>query len=116
MTQERRNGASPIPSDPELYINEQQVHGLIVLKKFGWKLVCIRRCNDLYPSVILKNTQEDRVGLLESDGILKLSNSLHIRNRTRKDKVISDKVTDALLAKFDRFTNPTGWDRESYTS
>ena len=114
MDTERRNGASPIPTDPELYINELQVYGLIILKKFGWKLVCIRRCNDLYPSVILKNRAEGRVGLLECDGVLKLSNDLHVRNRTRKDKEVSDEVTNTLLAKFDRFANPGGWNAESY--
>jgi hypothetical protein len=115
MMQERRNGASPIPTDPELYINAQQVHGLIVLKKFGWKLVCIRRCNDLYPSVILKNKQEGRVALLECDGILKLTDDLHIRNSSRKEKDVSDEITNALLAQFDRYSIPGGWNSESYS-
>lgn len=114
MSQERRNGNNPIPTDPELYINEQQVYGLIILKKFGWKLVCIRRCNDLYPSVILKNTAEGRVGLLECDGVLKLSEDLHVRSRTKQDKEITDEVTNSLLAKFDRFAYPGGWNAESY--
>lgn len=106
--QERRNGASPIPSDPELYINEKQVHGLIILKKFGWKLVCIRRCQDLYPSVILKNKSEGLVGLLEYDGILKLSNDLNIRNKTRKEEEVSDEMTESLFVNLDRYTNPGG--------
>lgn len=107
MIQDRRNGASPIPSDPELYINEKQVHGLIILKKFGWKLVCIRRCQDLYPSVILKNKTEGRVGLLEYDGILKLSDDLHIRNKTRKNEEVSDEMAESLFADLDRYTNPS---------
>lgn len=107
MIQDRRNGASPIPSDPELYINEQQVHGLIILKKFGWKLVCIRRCQNLYPSVILRNKNEGRVGLLEYDGILKLSDDLCIRNKTKKGEEVSDEMTESLFADIDRYANPS---------
>lgn len=103
---ERRTGASPIPSDPELYINEQQVHGLIILKKFGWKLVCIRRCQDLYPTVILKNKGEGRVGLLEYNGILKLSDDLNIRSKTRKGEEVSDEMTESLFADLDRYVSP----------
>lgn len=114
MNKERRNGANPIPTDPELYINEQQVYGLIILKKFGWKLVCIRRCNDLYPSVILKNSSEGRVGLLECDGVLKLSGDLHVRSGTRKEKEITDEATNSLLAQFDRFTSQISWNKERY--
>ena len=103
---ERRNGASPIPSDPEFYINEQQVQGLIILKKFGWKLVCIRRCQDLYPSVILKNKSQGLVGLLECNGILKLRDDLNIRNKTRKEEEVSDDMTDTLFADLDRYVSP----------
>jgi hypothetical protein len=105
MYQERRNGASPIPTDPEFYITEQQVQGLIILKKFGWKLVCIRRCHDLYPSVILKNKSEGRVGVLEYNGVLKLSEGVCVRSKTRKDAEVSDEMTNNLLAKFGRYSS-----------
>jgi hypothetical protein len=114
MFQDRRNGESPIPSDPELYINEQQVHGLIILKKFGWKLICIRRSDSLYPSVILKNSTERRLGLLEGDGILKLSSSISIRNRTRRERLLPEDMTETLLSKFDRF-NPDDVKSGRYT-
>ncbi len=113
MIQDRRNGASPIPTDPELYINEQQVQGLIILKKFGWKLVCIRRCEDLYPSVILKNKVEGRVGLLECDGILKLSTHVRIREKTRRGEEVSDEMTNTLFAKFERYSNQGFWGQQT---
>jgi hypothetical protein len=101
--QDRRNGASPIPSDPELYINEYQVHGLIILKKFGWKLVCIRRCHDLFPSVILNNRIEGRVGVLQHNGVLMLRDDLKIRNQNNNEVDLSDEITKGLLIKFSQY-------------
>jgi hypothetical protein len=80
---DKRNRMGPIPADPENHITEQQVNGLMILKKFGWKLVCVRRPkNPIETSTtILRNKQEGAVGVLESNGILKISDSLQIRKR-----------------------------------
>lgn len=102
----RRVGAGPVPSLPELYVNERQVHGLIVLKKFGWKLVCIRRSNDLNPEIILRNKVEGAVGFLESDGILRLSNDLRIRERAKFEPELSDNNTNELIQKYQRCVAP----------
>ena len=75
----RRMGEGPIPSTPELYINKQQVHGLAILRKFGWKLVCIRRAGIVNPSVILKNKADGTLGILEIDGALRICSDLAIR-------------------------------------
>jgi hypothetical protein len=112
--QDRRNGAKPVPSDPELYINEQQVHGLIILKKFGWRLVCIRRCHDLIPSVILRNRNEVRVGVLQHDGILKLSEDLRIRNQAANEVDVSEEITKDLLIKFGQYSH-AGWSEEEHS-
>jgi hypothetical protein len=80
---EQRNRMGPIPADPENHITEQQVNGLTILKKFGWKLVCVRRSHDpvVASTTILRNKQEGTVGILESNGILTISDSLQIRDR-----------------------------------
>jgi hypothetical protein len=106
--QDRRNSASPIPSDPGTYINEQQVHGLIILKKFGWNLVCIRRYNGTFPSIILNNRNEGRVGVLQYDGVLKLRDDLEIRNQKINEVATSDEITKDLLFRFAHHLS-AGW-------
>lgn len=79
MRMNRRRGAGAIPHTPERYINQHQVQGLIVLKKFGWKLICIRRNVEQAPSIVLKNRFDGSVGVLLDDGILKLQGDLKVR-------------------------------------
>ncbi|MES9992643.1 MAG: hypothetical protein ABW098_11850 [Candidatus Thiodiazotropha sp.] len=98
----RRTGEGPIPSIPELYINEQQVHGLAILRKFGWKLVCIRRSDQLNPSVILKNRAEGVLAILQADGILRISQDLEIRKASIFEPIKADLNTDRLMARYTR--------------
>ncbi|MEJ2622512.1 MAG: hypothetical protein P8163_20370 [Candidatus Thiodiazotropha sp.] len=79
MSSEKRVGMGPVPTEPEMYINERQVEGMSILKKFGWNLVCIRRANFGQSLTVLKNRQERSIGILDEDGILKLSPELKIR-------------------------------------
>jgi hypothetical protein len=83
MSSEKRVGMGPVPTSPEMYINEKQVEGMSILKKFGWKLVCIRRPDLGQALTVLKNSQEKSVGVLDEDGILKLSPELKIRQASR---------------------------------
>lgn len=50
-----------------------------VLKKFGWELTFIRR--PLYSEVIpvVQNNQEQAIGVLGIDGVLKISDEIKIR-------------------------------------
>ncbi|MEW8208695.1 MAG: hypothetical protein AB2746_21440 [Candidatus Thiodiazotropha taylori] len=77
--EERRFNGSPIPDTEIQVINQQQLHGLDILSKFGWKLVCVRKANDLNPAVILENRQNGVLGTLETDGVLRLNSNLAIR-------------------------------------
>ncbi len=79
MIGEKRFGMGPIPKGPENYINERQVNGMPILRKFGWKLVCIRRSSVDDITTILRNAHEDRLGILGEDGILRINNTLKIR-------------------------------------
>ncbi|MES9970766.1 MAG: hypothetical protein ABW092_12100 [Candidatus Thiodiazotropha sp.] len=96
----RRIGEGPIPPIPELYINKQQVHCLSILRKFGWKLVCIRRSDDINPSVILKNRAEGALGILETDGTLRIRIDLEIRRPSVFEHSTADSNTDYLLARY----------------
>ncbi len=91
--EEQRNRMSPIPADPKNHITEQQVNGLTILKKFGWKLVCVRRSQDpiAASTTILCNQQEGTIGILESNGILKITDTLQIRSqKASTDTLVSN--------------------------
>jgi hypothetical protein len=79
MDGEKRFGMGPVPTSPEFYVNEQQVNGMTILRKFGWKLVCIRRpsLEEIMP--IFKNSHENAVGILGTDGILRICSDVRIR-------------------------------------
>ncbi|MCU7874152.1 MAG: hypothetical protein KZQ91_15530 [Candidatus Thiodiazotropha sp. (ex Lucinoma borealis)] len=79
MSDDKRLGLGPIPISPENYINEKQVDGMSILKKFGWKLVCIRRPFDGDTAMLLKNGYEHAVGILGEDGILRIHPEIRIR-------------------------------------
>ncbi len=79
MVGEKRFGMGPVPKAPEYYLNEKQVTGMSILRKFGWKLVCIRRPSIDEVTTIFRNSQEDSVGVLGQDGILRINDDLKIR-------------------------------------
>lgn len=84
MYYDKRMGLGPIPSSPERYINEKQVDGLSILKKFGWRLICIRRPSDGNSETLMKNGHEKSVGILGEDGILRINPNIQIRQSTKK--------------------------------
>ncbi|MES9990998.1 MAG: hypothetical protein ABW098_03535 [Candidatus Thiodiazotropha sp.] len=79
MFNDKRLGKGPIPSSPERYINERQVDGLSILKKFGWKLICIRRQTEGASTTLMKNRQDQAIGVLGEDGILRISADIQVR-------------------------------------
>lgn len=79
MFGDKRLGMGPVPEAPAEFINERQVNGMPILRKFGWKLLCVRRSSLTETTTILRNSQENRVGILGEDGILRINDSLKIR-------------------------------------
>ncbi len=79
MFGDKRLGMGPVPKAPETFINERQVNGMPILRKFGWKLVCVRRSSINEVTTILRNSHEDRVGILGEDGVLRINDNLRIR-------------------------------------
>ncbi|MBT2971232.1 MAG: hypothetical protein KME56_19815 [Candidatus Thiodiazotropha sp. (ex Ctena orbiculata)] len=84
MYYDKRLGKGPIPASPEKYINERQVDGLSILKKFGWKLICIRRATEGASTTLMKNRQDQAVGVLGEDGILRISPDIQIRKTNKR--------------------------------
>ncbi|MES9972321.1 MAG: hypothetical protein ABW092_20000 [Candidatus Thiodiazotropha sp.] len=84
MHDDKRLGKGPIPNSPERYINEKQVDGLSILKKFGWKLICIRRPSGGDCTTLMKNRQAQEVGILGEDGILRVNPEIQIRQSRKR--------------------------------
>jgi hypothetical protein len=80
---DKRKGMGPIPSEPESYLKREQVNGLAVLRKFGWRIVCIRRPKKCITTTILINNETKKLGVLGSDGILRLTENIKIRNKNQ---------------------------------
>jgi hypothetical protein len=84
MYYDKRLGLGPIPPSPEQFINEIQVDGLSILKKFGWKLICIRRPSGGTCETLVKNGHDKSVGILGEDGILRINPNIQIRQSEKK--------------------------------
>jgi len=82
---EKRIGMGPVPASPQDYLNEIQVNGLIILQKFGWKLVCIRRPADDSVQTLIRNRIDRAVGILGRDGVLRLSRDIRLRAESAPD-------------------------------
>lgn len=80
MVGEKRFGMGPVPASPEHYLNETQVNGMTILRKFGWKLVCVRRASVTEITTVFRNSHDNMVGVLGEDGILRISNDLKVRS------------------------------------
>jgi hypothetical protein len=91
---DKRKGMGPIPSEPESYLKREQVNGLAVLRKFGWRIVCIRRPTRYHTTTILINKETRKLGVLGRDGILRLTDNIKIRDRSKqKEAAERRKVT-----------------------
>ncbi|MEW8027353.1 MAG: hypothetical protein AB2809_05990 [Candidatus Thiodiazotropha sp.] len=86
----------PIPSEPKYYLKKEQVNGLAVLRKFGWRIVCIRRPSVFDTTTILFNKHTNKLGVLGSDGILRLTNNIKIRDRSKKQGTTDPKKAQSL--------------------
>jgi hypothetical protein len=76
---DKRIGMGPIPAKPKSYLKKEQVNGLTVLRKFGWRIVCIRRPSAVKTTTILIHKVTNKLGILGSDGILRLTDNIKIR-------------------------------------
>lgn len=87
MDAERRIGKSSIPEKPAFFLNSQQIAGIRILRKFGWKLDFVRRpvFSDVTP--VLRNIRDNSLGILEIDGILKISSDIKTRKTFREPSI-----------------------------
>jgi hypothetical protein len=82
---ERRTGIKAIPSDPNSYLNKQQQLGLIHLREYGWTTFCVRRHPGERSITILRNKHNRRLGILNEEGHLRLTENLKIREARHEE-------------------------------
>lgn len=68
-----RGSRSPLPADVLYYLNEVQQLALHSLENFGWQLAFIRRPLFVPPMVVVKNSEQSKLAVLEEDGSVNLS-------------------------------------------
>jgi hypothetical protein len=68
-----RGTCSPLPNDINYYMNDAQRLALHSLENFGWQLAFIRRPSFLSPLVVLKNSDQTKLAVLELDGSVNLT-------------------------------------------
>lgn len=101
MEVERRIGKGSIPDKPAVYLSPQQMVGIKILRKFGWKLDFVRRpvFSDVTP--ILRNIRDNSMGILEIDGILRISSDIKTRKTFKEQSTyttLEDLPTEIVIA------------------
>ena len=83
MDKEKRTGVKPIPDDLKEVLNEAQWRALSVIAYSGWELQFIRMPLYQEPVLVVHNTKDDRIGVLEKDGSINMQPDIKIRDRAK---------------------------------
>lgn len=89
MDKEKRTGIKPIPDDLKEVLNEVQWRALPGIVYSGWELRFFRRALFQEPVLVVHNTKDDRLGVLEKDGSINVQPEIKIRDYTKLDWLIS---------------------------
>lgn len=79
MDRERQKGGVLIPDNLEELLSKAQMKALSGLKYSGWELQFLRRPLFQEPMPVVHNTNDGRIGVLDSDGNLRIET--HIKDR-----------------------------------
>ena len=71
--EELRGSRSDLPADVLYYLNEVQRLALHSLENFGWQMAFIRRSLFIPPMIVVKNSEQSKLAVLEEDGSVNLS-------------------------------------------
>jgi hypothetical protein len=80
MDKEKRTGVKPIPDDLKEALNEAQWQTLKGFEYSGWVLKFVRRPLLQVPVLVVLNTEDDRIGILEKDGSINMQPDIKIRD------------------------------------
>jgi hypothetical protein len=79
MDREKRDGKAPLPDNLNEVLNDAQRQALTGLKYTGWKLLFLRRPLFQEPVLVVRNTHDGKMGILDKDGKIKMLRNFKIR-------------------------------------
>ena len=98
MNGEKRKSNTPIPDKLEELLNEAQRQALPGLKFTGWEPCFLRNKNQfLEPDVVMRNTYDNRLGILEFDGSIRIDDDVKVRNED--DQILASQNNKAPIWK-----------------
>ena len=76
---DKRQDSEPIPNNRGKILNELQRFSLQRLTGFGWEIHFVRRPLFQEPVIVMRNTTDSNVGVLEANGEINMSPDITIR-------------------------------------
>lgn len=83
MDKEKRTGLKPIPDDLKEVLNKAQWQTLKGTEYSDWVLKFVRGPLSHEPVVVMHNTQDNRIGVLEKDGSINMRPNIKIRDHAK---------------------------------
>jgi hypothetical protein len=81
MDNEKRKGDIPIPDNLEEMLNEAQRQALPGIVNSGWELQFLRRPLFQELVLVLHNPNDNRTGILDTDGRIKIQADIKVRDQ-----------------------------------
>ena len=79
MDREKRNGDDPIPANLEEMLSEAQRRTLPGIKYAGWEPRFLRQQAFQPPTLVMHNSNDDRIGVMDADGRFKIQDDIKVR-------------------------------------
>ncbi|RLA46658.1 MAG: hypothetical protein DRR06_04520 [Gammaproteobacteria bacterium] len=77
---DKRKDSEPIPDNMDKFLNELQRFSLQRLTGFGWEIHFVRRPLFQEPVIVMRNTSDSHVGILEANGEINMSPDIEVRH------------------------------------
>ena len=79
MDEDKRKSTTAIPADLQQIVNDHQLRALPGIKLLGWEPRFIRNQMFTAPILVLRNTRDGRLAILDEDGRLVMQDDLKQR-------------------------------------
>jgi hypothetical protein len=81
MSEDKRKTETIIPADLEALLNALQLQVLPGIKYLGWEPRFIRHQVFKAPALVLRNSKDGRLAILDEDGRLEIQDDLKLRGK-----------------------------------
>jgi hypothetical protein len=80
VDKEKRKGDTPIQDNVKEVLNDAQRKTLPGLEYMGWELCFLRKRLFLDPEIVIRNRNDNRLGVLEYDGNIRIEADVKVRD------------------------------------